>query len=211
MPRSARLVELADALHLRRAAAPAPAAATRWDLEGLAGRLVELTGDGDSAALTLATGLVLAAQRRGEPVAWVTTPERQFFPPDVAAGGIDLAALPVLRIADARTRLRATDHLLRSGAFGLVVVDLGEEASLSLARQSRLLGLAQRHDTVLLLVTHRARGAPSPGSLVSLRAATRVRRCGEDRFACEPEIVKDKRGGVGHRHRELCRGPAGLH
>ena len=39
-------------------------------------------------------------------------------------GGIDLDALPVVRVPDARAAGRAADHLVRSGGFGLVVIDL---------------------------------------------------------------------------------------
>ena len=109
---------------------PAPAA---WTLAALGGCLAELSGAGPAPALTLAFGLVREAQRRGEPAAWISRTESTFFPPDAAAGGVDLAALPVILLDDVRHRLRAADRLARSGAFGLLVVDLGDRLDLPLA------------------------------------------------------------------------------
>lgn len=57
----------------------------RWELPALAGRLAELSAQGASAALTLAFSLVLDAQRRGEPAAWITPAGSSFYPPDAAA------------------------------------------------------------------------------------------------------------------------------
>jgi recombination protein RecA len=185
--------------------------AVPWSLGGLAGRLVELSGDGDSASLTFACGMILEAQEQEEIPAWITTRDRPFFPPDVAAGGIDLAALPVVRVSAEGELARAADHLARSGAFGLIVVDLGRTPSLTIPMQSRLLGLAQKHQIAILLLTEKRRDAPSLGSLVSLRGQTRIRKIGFDRFACELVAAKDKRRAPGWKHEEICRGPAGLH
>ena len=68
--------------------------------------------------------LVLDAQCSAEPVAWVTRPGTTFFPPDVADNGIDLGGLAVVVVPSPTAVLRAADCLLRSGAFGLVVLDL---------------------------------------------------------------------------------------
>ena len=56
-------------------------------LDDLAGRLTELSGVGAVASLTAATALVLEAQLRGEPCAWIVLPGSSFFPPDLAASG----------------------------------------------------------------------------------------------------------------------------
>lgn len=105
---------------------------------------------------------------------------------------------------------RAGDKLLRSGAFGLVVIDFGRDASISQALQSRLVGLAQKHESAVVMLTEKSQQSASVGSLVSLRAQTKRVRLGAGRFACELEIIKDKRRGPGWTHRELCRGPMGL-
>lgn len=185
--------------------------APRWARGELVGRLTEISSTEGGSALTVATGLVLSAQCDGEPVVWIAPPERLFYPPDLAASGVDLEALAVVRIAGGAPPLaRACDKLLRSGAFGLLVVDLGRDDSISQALQSRLVGLAQKHETAVVLLTEKTPQHASVGSLVSLRAQTKRVRLGTGRFACDLEIVKDKRRGPGWTHRELCRGPVGL-
>jgi recombination protein RecA len=185
-------------------------APSAWSLPGLAGRLAEISGAEDSAALTVALGLVREAQLLGEPAAWITPLTECFFPPDAAAGGVDLAALAVVRVPDARALLRAADQLARSGGFGLVVVDAGA-ARLPLPALSRLMGLAQKHGVALLFLTDKVERAPSLGSLVSLRGHARRRRTGPDEFTCELLVVKDKRRAPGWTHTEVCGGPSGLH
>jgi len=144
-------------------------------------------------------------------VAWVTTPSSSFFPPDVARSGIDLDALPVIRVPDGRAAARAADKLVRSGAFGLVIVDLGAGPQLPMPMQSRLLGLVGKHDTALLFLTEKQGEAPSVGSLVSLRAQVTRKKSAENKFTCEVRIIKDKRRGPGWSHQEIRHGPAGLH
>jgi len=184
-----------------------------WKVHRLAGQLIELSGAEDSAALTCAFGLVREAQLLGDPVVWITLETQSFLAADVADGGVDLAALPIVRLRHPRELARAADQLTRSGAFGLVVIDLPPHATLKLAMQSRLLGLAQKHATALLFLTQKAHGSPSLGSLVSLRAQTRRRRVDSraNTFACELCVTKDKRRRPGWRHEEICRGPVGLH
>ncbi|MEW6487494.1 MAG: recombinase A [Thermodesulfobacteriota bacterium] len=208
-------LERADITSAYRLPTAEPASESRWELAALVGRLVEVSGAGPSAALTLAFGVVLDAQRRGEPAAWIAGTESAFFPPDAAEGGVDLACLPVVRVPDAGRALRAADHLVRSGAFSLVVLDLGggEGVRLPLPALTRLGGLAARHGTALLFLTRKGRGEPSLGSLVSLRAeAVREGLGGQEggRFACRVRALKDKRRGPGWEGEELCRGPDGL-
>jgi len=180
-----------------------------WTLPGLAGRLGELSGAEDSAALTLALGLVRQAQLLGEPAAWVEPATETFFPPDAAAGGVDLSALAVVRVPDPIALPRAADQLARSGGFGLIVLDTGP-ARLQLAALSRLLGLAQKHGIAILFLTDKSERAPSLGSLISLRAHARRRRTGNDEFTCEMVVLKDKRRSPGWTHSEVCGGPPGL-
>jgi recombination protein RecA len=183
---------------------------SEWTLASLAGRLVELSGSEDSAALTCAFGLVRQAQFTGEPVAWIGTVHETFYPPDAAAGGVDLDALAVVRVSDGRGLVRAADRLARSGAFGLLVLDVGN-AHVAMAALSRLLGLAQRHKLVVLFLTDKPETAPSLGSLVSLRGRAQRTRRAEDEFLCTLEAVKDKRRAPGWQVTEVCGGPAGLH
>lgn len=197
----------------------------------LAGRLVELSGDGASASLTLAMRLVLDAQEVGEPVAWLGSDESSFYPPDAAESGVDLESLVVVRVCVSlqpsaakssdkpavqvtpglgQRLASAAERLLRSGAFGLVVLDLGKDAVLSQPMQSRLLGLAQHHHAAVLCLTQKAESAPSLGSLVSLHASAVRVWLGKERFACELRVHKDKRRGPVWSEREVYRGPLGL-
>ena len=180
-----------------------------WSVADLSGRLVELSAGAEAAHLTAAFGLVLDAQLCGDRAAWITLEHSSFFPPDVAAGGIDLDALPIVRVPDARAAGRAADHLVRSGGFGLVVVDLPGGEDIGAALLTRLLGLARQHDVAVLLLTKKSDEASSMHSLISLRAEARW-HAREGRCEVCVRVIKDKRGGAGWTHVETCRGPAGV-
>ncbi len=201
----------------------------QWRLNALLGRLVEVTGGRASAALAVVFGLVREAQSRGEPVAWIANTASAFYPPDVAAAGVDLAALAVVRIPgvdrDADVAPRVADPLVRSGGFGLVVMDLAdpsrgrsEPVRLPTAVQSRLSGLAKRHCAAIVCVTAPTGRSASLGPLISLRveASRDVERsrdadeCTSDEVACEIHARKDKRRGGGWRQRSVYRVPPGL-
>lgn len=181
-----------------------------WCLEAVAGRFVELCGAAGTAALTVAAGLVIQAQQRGLLAVWVTGLRSTFYPPDFAASGIDVRALPVVRVEGDTKIWQAADTLLRSGAFGLVVLDPGLPAKLPLAMQTRLVGLAKKHAVALLLITRHAPRETPQGSLVSLRGETDKHRVGHDCFRCTVRAVKDKRLAPGWSHAEMCRGADGL-
>jgi recombination protein RecA len=183
---------------------------TRWSFTALAGRVVELSGIGASAPLTCACSLILDAQEQGESVAWITQSTSHFFPSDVIEHGIDLAALALVRVPDMASSVRTADLLTRSGAFGVVVVDLGRDLGVPLAPQARLVQLARLHATVILCLTEKATRSPSLSSLVSLRVETQRQYVGPDRFRCVLRAVKDKRDGPGWSIvNEYC-GPVGL-
>jgi recombination protein RecA len=188
----------------------ADTAAAPWTRASLAGRIAELSGAGASASLTFAVALVLDAQRRGEIAAWVTARESSFFPPDVAQTGVDLAALPVVRVPEVQHVTRAAERLVRSGAFDLVVVDLDRHFDVPLPLLTRLLGLAEKHDAAVVFVTEKATAAPSLGSVVSLRAESRRERIRDGEFACTLTALRDKRRPAGWTHSETRRGPDGM-
>ena len=190
-------------------ATPGPAPAS-WTSAALGGCLAELSGAGASPSLTLAFSLVHQVQQQGEPAAWITRAESTFFPPDAAQSGVDLAALPVIRLAGLRQCLRAADQLARSGAFGLLVIDLGGCLDLPLAVQTRLAGQALAHGTLILCLTMKTDRQPSLGSLVSVRAHARRIRHGDGRFMCQVHVLKDKRRGPGWSDEVWCRGPDGV-
>ena len=180
-----------------------------WSLAAIAGRFIEISTSANAASLTLAFGLVREAQKQGEPVGWVTSTGSFFYPPDAAHGGIDLAALVVIRVLHAGVIPTAGEKLLRSGGFGLIVLDL-ETADIPVPLQNRLTGLAQHHHAALVCLTEKESKTFSLGSLVSLRAHAERQRSSESRFACRLRVLKDKRRGPTWSHEELCCGPAGL-
>jgi recombination protein RecA len=117
----------------------------------------------------------------------------------------------VVRAGSTIKAARAADHLLRSGGFALVILDIVEDPTLRMNVQSRLSGLAHTHHCAVVCLTRKKIDAPSIGSLVSLRGDTTVTRTGFDEFTWDIDIVKDKRRGPGWSHSGLCRGPEGLH
>jgi recombination protein RecA len=180
-----------------------------WNLAAIAGRFIEISTSANAALLTLAFDLVREAQKQGEPVGWVTSTGSFFYPPDAAHGGVDLAALVVIRVLHAVIIPTAGEKLLRSGGFGLVVLDLGT-ADIPMPLQSRLTGLAQHHHAALVCLTEKESKTFSLGSLVSLRAHAERQRSSGNRFTCRLRVLKDKRRGPTWSHEELCNGPAGL-
>ncbi len=191
---------------------PAPLVAPRWTLDELSGRLTEVSGQGAVASLTAAVTLVVEAQDRGEPAAWLTLATASFYPPDLAEAGVDLDALVVVRGPEPVVLARAADRLLRSGGFGLVVIDLGPAGAaveLPIAVTGRLLGLAQHHAAALVVITDKPLTTPSLGSMVSLRAEA-MRERGADGFRVAVRAHKDKRRGPGWHEVATVRGPAGL-
>jgi recombination protein RecA len=175
-----------------------------------AGRFTEISGASAGASLTLVSRLVLETQKQGEPVAWITCRKSTFFPPDAAEAGIDITAVPVIRCPDNIAAVRSAEHLLRSGAFGLVVVDFGPEMHLPQHAQSRLAGQARRHHTALICITEKESHQPSLGSLISLRAHTEILPQTSHRFRCRATVLKDKRSGPGWNYEAICHGPDGL-
>ena len=184
--------------------------AAGFELGALRGRFVELSARGATATLTAAIGLVGDAQREDEPVAWIMGPSDSFYPPDVADSGVDLAALVVVRVPDLAVAARAAERLLRSGSFGLVILDLGRSgAEIATAHQGRLVTLAQAHDAAVVCLTEKTEDTASLGSLVSLRAeAVRAGMLGSG-FEVRLRVLKDKRRGPGWTHAINVRGPAG--
>src|SRR5262245_46662410 len=218
-------------------ALPALPTLPTWSLADLSGRLIEISAGPEAASLTAAFSLVLEAQLTGDRAAWVTLEDSTFFPPDVADGGIDLDALAVIRVRDARIAGRAADHLARSGGFGLIVIDLSGHSSpttrhhplpttdhrpsisgaLPVPLLTRLLGLAREHASVIALLTRKPQDSPSVHSLISLRVEARWRPSTslgtglrDGRHELSLRALKDKRRGPGWTHVEICRGPAGV-
>ncbi len=221
LPMALSLVEALDPVGRSLPIAPPPerdpdAVTRRWSLHTLSGGLTEISGPGPSGGLTAAALLVREAQERHEPAAWIAAHDSFFHAPDLHEGGIDLRALPLVRVKGAVAGARAAEHLLRSGAFGFVVLDLGgtgglpRPASLHSSVQVRLSALCRRHQAALLILARRPAGMPPVASMALLRVEGTTRGTGFDRFTFHLQVLKDKRQGAGWSHEEVCRGPDGL-
>ncbi|MGH7847438.1 MAG: recombinase A [Candidatus Binatia bacterium] len=185
---------------------PAASQQARWTLPEVAGRLVEISAFWAPASLSLAFSLVLEAQRQGEPVSWVMSIDNFFYPPDAAQAGVDLGALVIVRVPYASAIPRAAEKLLRSGAFGLIVLDIGS-ADIPMPLQARLGGLVRQHHTTLICLTEKEDRQRSLGSLISLRAHAKRTHNAQGQLICNLEILKDKRRGPTWSHTEVFHGP----
>ena len=184
------------------------------------GRLVELSSPspGVGARTSTAVSLLRRAQREGETTAWIQPQGGLLYPPDLHDAGLDLEALVVVHVPLAEGAAgigKAAELLLRSGAFGLVVVDLGalEAGARTASRtswQGRLLGLARQHEARVLLLTDKPAHADSLGPLVGLRVEPRRHREPNGTFAVEPHVLKNKSGAPVAPAVDRFVGPAGL-
>ena len=116
---------------------------------------------------------------------WLGDIDRKFFlSADVVQLGIDLPALVVVRVPKADAIARAGEKLLRSGGFGLVVLDLGRadiptplQSSVDRNRSTSSFG-------TLICLTEKDSKAFSLGSLVSLRVHAERKKANKNQFAC---------------------------
>jgi recombination protein RecA len=168
----------------------------------LPGRIVECSGpaDGASARTSTAVALVRHVQAAGETVAWIQRAGGSLFVPDLHDAGIDLDALVVVHIPTAHARAgmcKAAELLARSGAFGLVVVDLEADCNGGAAITAwlgRMLGLARQHDSRVVLLTEKPTHADSLGTLVGLRIESRRRLDARGAFVVDHHVIKNKSG-----------------
>lgn len=221
----------------RAALAPPSPALSFADLAG-PGQLIEVSGGACAARLTTAVALVRRAQLEGETTAWIQLAGGPLFPPDLADSGIDLDALIVVHVPTDRGPAgvaRAAELLLRSGGYGLCVLDLSEPApqrrepdaspshvsSTMSARtcptrlhgsawQARLAGLARLHACRVVLLTRGSERRDSLGPMIGLRLHPRRERHGPGLFAVRPAVLKHKGAPPAEPAVELRRGPWGL-
>ena len=178
------------------------------------GRLIEISGRGANARLSTATSLLRQAQVEGETSAWIQAEEGALYPPDLAAAGIDLEALVVLHLPTdqgARDLLRATEWLLRSGAYGVIVVDLsGIRPPHGQAWCARLVALAREHEVRLILITDTQAHQSSLGPLVGLRIAGHRSPPLAGQCSLNVHVLRNKSGGPLRVLPESWRTPLGL-
>ena len=183
------------------------------DFTALRGRLTELCVDVGHAPVTLAVDLIAQAHRAGEPAAWIGADISLFYPPDATGWSLDWSALAIIRLGNAHRAARGADKLLRSGAFGLVVVDLvgvdGRQIPDPLL--GRLMRLAETHDSAAVFLTQSRSSSASLSSLIALRVGARWCQTDPERLRAHFTVLKDKCRGPGRTFDEAYNGPLGLY
>lgn len=182
------------------------------------GRLIELGGNRATARFSTAASILREIQHQGETAAWIEFQDGTLYPPDLHDSGVDLDGLVIVRVprsGGGPALFKAAELLLRSGGFGLVILDFTEQAPpRKIAWQGRLLGLARQHHSLVVFITDAT--SESMSSLVSIRIEPR--RMSGDRgnggaaapFAVQARICKDKTQALGDLPNEPRTGPPGL-
>ncbi len=128
-------------------------------------RLSELSG----ACASAAASLIVSTQQLGKLVAYVHLGQSTFYPPDLQHAGIDLDSLLFVSVSKSIQTMQATEILLKSGAFSLIVVDLtgAQPPRHSSTWQGRLLALVRAHHSRVVFLTSKNANDCSLGSLIS--------------------------------------------
>jgi recombination protein RecA len=183
-----------------------------WQGQALAGRIIELSGS--TGRTSTAVSMLLAAQREGEAVVWIEPTDGALYPPDLAAAGVDLDALVIVRVPTKEGPeglCRVAEWLVRSGGFGLLVMDLmGRAPAAQSPWQTRLSGLLRKHDAQLCVLSDSQAAAPSLGAMVALRLEPQRQRDEDGSFVLSHRILKNKLGVAHGPAPERRRAPAGL-
>ncbi|MAG13481.1 MAG: recombinase A [Spirochaetales bacterium] len=183
----------------------------QFSLGNLVGRITELSAAPSAPVLSFISLIIREAQAHEEPVVWISACESVFFPPDFDANGVDLDALPVVWAPDLKTAVRAAEHVLRSNAFGLVVLDLHPHAIIDQGRLGKLARFADLHRVAFLFIAQQEKAVSfSLGSIISLRFHSYRSALGENAFQCVLEACKDKKTAPGWEFSERFYGPDGL-
>ncbi|MDQ2908127.1 MAG: hypothetical protein M3R44_02120 [Candidatus Eremiobacteraeota bacterium] len=175
------------------------------------GAMATLEGMPGSGRSAVAARLLAGATANGGLGALIEMPhgpEGAFYPPALLAAGVDLARLLIVHPSDAAGVARAADIVLRSAAFGVVVLPA---VALRAAVWTRLGSLTHRANAVLI-----ALGVEASLELryfASLRVrlrATEVRFAGSGLFGTlagigiEAAILKHKHAAPGKRAHFTC-------
>lgn len=145
--------------------------------------IVELIGPEGAGRCRIALALLAAHTRLGRWVAWVD-PGGRLYPPAAADHGVDLGRLLVVRPREDGSSpwVWATEQLLRSARFPVVVVDLPERLGSRRALAHGWARAAEQGGAIAVVVTQR--------SIKEIPADLRV-SVGGERF-----VVLRDRGGV---------------
>jgi|GEM_PF-897107 len=136
---------------------------------------LELVGDAQGAPLALCLAWMAAAQPTLAAVIDSAAGPR-FYAPAAAAAGLDLSRIIVIRPPpdDPRATLDAAVMLLRSEAFDIVLCPVPPTARISLTFAGKLVTLAARANTTLLLLT--SAGSRSLAAAADFRVRATGRR-----------------------------------
>jgi recombination protein RecA len=116
------------------------------------GTVVELIGPSGSGKTSIALKTVAGATQAGRLCAYVDMPA-QLYAPAVAALGVQLSFLLVLRPRLGKQALWAAVQLLRSGQFSVTVLDLSQSPALSAVQMKQLQDAAAKSQSTLVLLT----------------------------------------------------------
>ena len=114
------------------------------------GAIATLEGSPSSGRSAIAMRLLAAATAGGGLGVLIETPdgpEGSLYPPALAAAGVDLDRLLVVRVHDPAGVARAADIVLRAAAFNVVVIPA---VSLAATAWTRLAGLAHHANALLV-------------------------------------------------------------
>ena len=184
---------------------------SEFSYANLVGRISEFKASRNAPVLSFLSLLIREAQEKGEPVVWVEAADSIFYPPDFAANGIDLAALPVVWAPDVRRSVRAAEHLLRSNSFGLLVIDLPPHAIIEQGRLGALARMADLNEAAVVLVSQQEDGTSfTLGSIVSLRFMGFRTNQDDSDYMCVIHAEKDKQDVPGWSYTEVFHAPDGM-
>jgi hypothetical protein len=136
------------------------------------GAIATLEGPPSSGRTTIGARLLAQATRNGVGALVHVDP---LYPPSLEAAGVDLRRLMIVPAAEGVAAARAADILVRSGAFGVVLVPaIGPARGINAATWTRLAGLAHRTNTCLVALGNEA--SSELRFFASLRVETRIVR-----------------------------------
>lgn len=193
---------------LQAAKLPSLSGLPTFGFQRVAGRLVEISGAGQ---LTLSTSLLAEAQQEGELCGWVSTTLHTVFPPDLEANGVDLSALYFFWIDRPAEAAKTVEYLLRSDAFGLLVLDMSKHPAIPDGTSGRLMRLASKvRCAVVALSALQEKPQSIFGSLTSLRINTGLQALPGGDFEVTLVAERDRSAAPQWRRRFTYHAPTGL-
>jgi hypothetical protein len=170
---------------------------------GVIATLEGAPGSGRSAVAARLLAEATSGGGLGAAIELPAGPDGSLYPAALAAAGVDLERLLVVRTDDPRGVARAADILLRSAAFGVVVMPA---VSLRAAAWTRLASLTHRANALLIALGNASDELRYFASLRIRLQPARVRFAGESGPFCvlagssiDASVLKHKRAAPGKR------------